>query len=191
MKALVIYESMFGNTRAIAQSIAVGLVRYGDVDIYEVSKAPAQLPEDVSLLVLGGPTHAFTMSREQTRASASQQTDAVVSRGIGIREWIAGLEGRARRIPVATFDTRINHPRWFWGSAARAARRALRRHGFFNVIRAENFFVRGPGGEVTDALLDGEIERALAWGQDLGAMAARRAPRAIPASRGATAAESR
>ncbi|HSL25245.1 MAG TPA: flavodoxin domain-containing protein [Acidimicrobiia bacterium] len=74
MPALVVFESMFGNTEAIAKAVADGLTARMAVDIVEVGVAPAVLSDDVELLVVGGPTHAFGMSRPGTRQKAAEQT---------------------------------------------------------------------------------------------------------------------
>lgn len=66
MHAFVIYESMFGNTRKVAE----GLATSAKVDLREVGAAPATIEGGVDLLVVGGPTHAFSMSRPRTREDA-------------------------------------------------------------------------------------------------------------------------
>jgi len=63
MKALVVYESMFGNTEQIARAIAVGLGESVDVQVAEVTDAPTKPDHEIALIVAGGPTHAFSMSR--------------------------------------------------------------------------------------------------------------------------------
>jgi flavodoxin len=63
MKALVVYESMFGNTEEIAHAIADGLGESVEVQLAEVADAPVEPNPDVALIVVGGPTHAFSMSR--------------------------------------------------------------------------------------------------------------------------------
>ena len=70
MRALVVYESMFGNTEAVARAVADGLAEMHDVDLREVSQAPTEVIGRVDLIVVGGPTHAFSLSRPATRASA-------------------------------------------------------------------------------------------------------------------------
>jgi hypothetical protein len=98
MAALVVFESMFGNTQQIADAITEGLARHLPVEQAEVGAAPAIVGDDVELLVVGGPTHAFGLSRPGTRQSAAQQTqDGLVSTGIGLREWL-GAEKRLRRL---------------------------------------------------------------------------------------------
>ncbi|MGH2736741.1 MAG: flavodoxin family protein [Actinomycetota bacterium] len=166
MSALVVYESMFGNTQAIARDIADGLSSHMSVETVEVGDAPKVVDAGVELLVVGGPTHALGMSRARTRRDAAQQAGhAVVSTGIGIREWLATVQGGSKNIAAAAFDTRINKPR-VPGSAARAAQKRLGRLGFRTVVPAESFWVTGTPGP----LLDGEPERARRWGERLGSI---------------------
>ena len=176
MRALVVYESMFGNTRKIAEAIAAGLASDAasgiEVSVVEVGVAPAALDPQLDLLVAGGPTHAFGLSRPRTRRSAAQQASrGVVSTGIGLREWLAALPPAAG-VTVAAFDTRSAKPRWMPGSAARAAARQLRGLGFRLVGRPARFCVSG----ITGPLVPGEIERAQHWGETLGAAVSARQP---------------
>jgi hypothetical protein len=171
MRAVVMFESMFGNTKRIARSIADGLAAHGTVDAVEVGTAPTALDEDVELVVIGGPTHAFGMSRESTRQSAAKQADgALVSPRIGVREWLASIDRGSGGVAAAVFDTRFKKPRWLVGSAARAAEKHLRRLGFRVVAPAQSFYVSGTKGP----LLDGELERARRWGDMLGSEVALR-----------------
>jgi hypothetical protein len=165
MHALVVYESMFGNTQAVAQAVAEGLGDRVTVTTVEVGAAPAALPDDVELLVVGGPTHAFGMSRPGTRRSAADQAERpLVSTRIGLREWLDALRPAAGDVAAATFDTRINKPR-LPGSAARAAQKRLRRLGFALAAPAQSFRVADTAGP----LLPGEADRALRWGKRLAA----------------------
>jgi flavodoxin len=87
MAAVVVYESMFGNTQTVAEAIAEGLSTTMRVELHEVGAAPAAMERDVDLLVVGAPTHAFGLSRLSTRASAAEQAERpLVSPGIGLRE---------------------------------------------------------------------------------------------------------
>jgi hypothetical protein len=162
-RALVVFESMFGNTRKIAEAIAEGLRTGMAADLAEVGSAPVVLDPEVDLLVVGGPTHAFSMSRQSTRADAGRQgADEPAAAGIGLREWVEQVAAGGARPPVAAFDTKVIRPR-LPGSAARAARNSLRRAGFRPVAPAENFYVHGTPGP----LVDGEPARARAWGEQL------------------------
>ena len=164
MRALVVYESMFGNTRIIAEAIAVGLSTEGmDVEASEVSVTSAQLDADVDLLVVGAPTHTFTLSRTDTRAAAAEQAPRpIVSPGIGLREWLDDLAPNGS-VAVAAFDSHVDKK--VPGSASRSATRRLRRRGYRAIVPPESFYVSGMQGP----LVTGEIDRARLWGAKLGA----------------------
>ncbi|WP_083844025.1 flavodoxin domain-containing protein [Microlunatus phosphovorus] len=162
-KALVVYESMFGNTEKVAHAIGEGLSASLEVEVVEVSEAPVEPGPDVTLVVAGGPTHAFGMTREETRADAIELGAEHGAREFGLREWIDRLPARHGGPSLATFDTRSLGRRRMPGSAARAAARAARRHGYDEAAPAESFFVADTDGP----LVPGELERATDWGRDL------------------------
>ncbi|ADD43141.1 hypothetical protein Snas_3477 [Stackebrandtia nassauensis DSM 44728] len=165
MQVLLVYESMFGNTRDVANAVADGLATHAHVDVTEVGEAPSLLGEDVGLLVVGAPTHGLSLSNAKSRrVAAGQAESALVSQGNGLREWIAQLRPLDTAVPVASFDTRIARP-WIPGSAARAALRRLRRKGFPAALRACSFYVTATMGP----LVDGERDRARRWGVELAA----------------------
>ena len=91
-RALVIFESMFGNTRTIAEAVADGLSSRFVTDLSEVSLAPTRIPEDVSLVVVGGPTHAFGLTRPRTRGCSEPGRRPLVSPAGGLREWLEAVE---------------------------------------------------------------------------------------------------
>jgi len=67
MRAVVVYESMYGNTHQVADAIGRGLATIGDVVVVPVADAGPALVERADLLVVGGPTHIRGMSRASTR----------------------------------------------------------------------------------------------------------------------------
>jgi len=172
MRALVVFESMFGNTKEIAEAVAAGLAERMDVELVEVGVAPTTLAGDVGLLVVGGPTHVMGMSRPSTRQDAARQLagaaeDAaaakeVVSKGVGIREWLTGVDLGRPAPAVAVFDTKLRSP--LPGSAAPKAARLLRRRGA-RVVDRRSFYVLGTPGP----LRDGERDQARRWAADLAA----------------------
>jgi hypothetical protein len=161
MTALVMVESIFGNTRQIAEAIAEGLAAHMQVRVVDVGAAPKRVDDTVELLVVGGPTHAFSLTRQSTRDQAAQQAGgSAVAAQVGLREWLGGLAPGSAA--VATFDTKIASP-WLPGSAAAAARKRLSRLGYRMVARPQNFRVVGSQGP----LVHGEEERARSWGESL------------------------
>ncbi|SEH02673.1 Flavodoxin [Nonomuraea solani] len=165
MDALVVYESMFGNTKQVAEAVAEGLATRLRTEVVEVGAAPARVGPEVGLLVVGGPTHAFSMSRASTRKSAAQQsTQPLVSQGNGVREWLAVLGTASAALASAAFDTRVAKPR-MPGSAARGIAKRLRRLGVKAAAPAQSFYVTGTEGP----LVAGELERARQWGESLAA----------------------
>jgi hypothetical protein len=169
MHTVVIYESMFGNTRQIAEAIAEGVGSAGTVDLVRVTDADAGLVDDADLVVVGGPTHTWGMSRPKTRQgvpnyAAKPGSDLILepgaSSGPGVREWISSLGARHGR--AAAFDTRLNAPAIFTGKASGGIDRALSSHGLVAVVGPESFLVTKQGH-----LLPDELDRARAWGQGL------------------------
>ncbi len=159
-KALVVFESLWGNTEQVARAIAVGLQESVEVEVVDVREAPDS-PGDVDLVVAGGPTHAFSMTRASTREDAVKQGAPHGSGEPGLREWLAAQRGAHHRI--ATFDTRVTKVHHLPGSAARSAARSARKHGYDVAADPESFYVMDMEGP----LAEGELERATAWGRSL------------------------
>lgn len=161
MRALVVYETIWGNTGQIAQAIATGLNATHDVEVIDSETAPKEL-DPYDLVVVGGPTHAFSMTRASTRASAVASDGAPRAPHRGIREWFVQVTPPGRPVSAAAFDTRVNSPR-LPGSAAKAAKRELRQLGCEIIAKQQSFRVHGYEGP----LIDGELDRAEQWGRDL------------------------
>ena len=162
MTALIVTESLFGNTLAIAEAIGGGIAEIlggAGVRVLHASEAPAELPTEVDLLVVGAPTHLLSMPNAGTRHDA-ERNGAVISQHHGVREWIDTVAIPAG-LRVATFDTSIPS-RVRLGTAADAAARALRCRGAETTV-GPSFWVTGMEGP----LADGELGRATAWGREL------------------------
>jgi len=169
MRAMVVYESMFGNTQQVAEAVAAGLATHMTVELLEVGAAPPAIGEDITLLVVGGPTHAFGLSRESTRKSAAEQAHgSVVSTRIGLREWLDAVSNGTHGVAAAAFDTHVKAH--VPGSAARAAQKRLRQRGFRIIAPAESFYVHGTPGP----LEEGELNRARRWAASIVGEEARR-----------------
>src|SRR4051794_16604012 len=95
MDALVVYESMYGNTHEVAEAIGRGLAKECAVRVVPVSEATSSLVASVDLLVVGGPTHVHGLSRESTRRAAIDDAKPELeidpdAAGDGLREWFDG-----------------------------------------------------------------------------------------------------
>jgi flavodoxin len=157
MKALVVYDSFFGNTEKIALAIGDALSSQGDVQTLRVGDVKPEHLAGLDLLVVGSPTRAF---------SASPATKA----------WLKALAPNSLRgVRVAAFDTRadmndVNSRALtafvkLFGYAAEPIANSLTKRGGMLVIPAEGFFIKDKEGP----LKDGEIERATAWGRQIAA----------------------
>ncbi len=180
MRALVVYESMYGNTHVVASNVADGLRATHEVTLVPVAGATADLVAGADLLVVGGPTHMHGLSSPASRRMATQAAAKPASGlsldpdacGPGLREWLKrdwlkALGGlRVGPVLAAAFDTRFNGVAAFTGHASRGIGRLLKRHGYRLAAAPESFLV---GQQNT--LLDGEAARARRWGAALGVIA--------------------
>jgi hypothetical protein len=165
-RALVVFESLFGDARAIAHAIADGLSPTIPTDVVAAADAPAEVPGDVRLLVVGGPNHALSMPRPSTREGAMKQYGAeVADPSRGLHEWLDAVRVVGQDTRAAAFDTRSDHPKLLvkMDHASRTEEKLLRRHGLRIVAPAEHFYVADAKGP----LLDGEQDRARQWGASL------------------------
>ena len=183
MRVLVVYESVLGNTRVIAEAVASGIrstAPHAAVRCLPASRVLAE-PVEADLVVVGGPTHFFGLPAERTRriwvegvlrrgraegATASLEPGAA---GPGLREWFEELAARPPGPPAAAlaaaFDTRLG--RTVSRGAARRIGQLLRRHGYRLIARPRGFVVE----DLTGPLRPGERDRAEAWGAQVAAVA--------------------
>ena len=166
MRALVIYESMFGDNQQVARAIASGLDEGGvPAESIEVGVAAQSVEPDIDLLVVGSPNHATAMPRASTRRGAADQSDApLVSQGIGVREWLGGAT-LPTGIRTAAYDTRGIRPKAIvmMDHASSSIEKELAKLGGSRLAAAEHFRVMDMKGP----LAPGELERAHAWGVTL------------------------
>lgn len=162
--AIVVYESMFGATQQIADAIAAGLAATCRCTVVEVAHAPTVIDRNVDLVVVGAPTHAWGLSTQETRLEAQTEVSRpVISREMGVREWLPALVVLGSRTRTAAFDTHVKE-RWVPGSAGHRIARALRHKGLTVTGSPASFRVEG----LTGPLLPRELERAREWGATLG-----------------------
>lgn len=168
METLIVYESMFGSTRRLAESIAEGL---RDRGLRVVVSPAATAPSDVGgygLVIVGAPTHAHTLPNAASRTQAAEwaadpgrnlelEPDALSA---GVREWIDDVR-TTNGTEWAAFSTRVDMPRIFAGDSAAAIARRLRRRGT-EIIARSDFLV-----DRDSRLLPDQEERARSWAGEL------------------------
>jgi flavodoxin len=148
MNALVVYDSLYGNTERIARAIGDALAdRAGDkARVVRPGGVDADDVEAVDLLIVGSPTHG------------GQATEAIQ----GLLTRLEGTLPAGTR--VAAFDTRLaTRLVAIFGYAAGRIGRALEEAGGTLVAPPEGFVVKGKEGP----LRDGELERAADWAREL------------------------
>ncbi len=164
MKAIVVYESLWGNTAAIAQAIAAGLGP-GATAMSTAAATPAAVA-GADLVVAGSPLFAFQLPTEKIRATIQGKAHSFPKppdfSHPSLRFWLEKLPaGRGR---AAAFETRM----WFSpGGATGAILKGLKKAGYEPLERGRRFRVAGMYGP----LKDGELERARAWGTHLARLA--------------------
>jgi len=168
MRVVVVYESLWGSTAAIARAIAEG---FGpDARAMSTSEASVEAITGVDLIIAGAPVHSLNLPSEQTREWARVGhmgpggAPADLSHPM-MRTWLARLPKGAAH--AAAFDTRVKS--WYgWGAASRILA-ALQQAGYTPLARPRGFYVTGhPVLPRTNGVLrDGETERARKWGADL------------------------
>jgi flavodoxin I len=144
MKALIVYDSVYGNTEKIARAIAEAITPSNEVKILRAGEANPSELASIDLLIVGSPTHAGRpMSAVQNLLNK-----------------VPELQG----VNVAAFDTRIPTKlvRVFGYAAGRIANN-LKKKGSTLIASPEGFFVTGGQGP----LKEGELERAAAWAKGI------------------------
>ncbi len=166
MHAIVIFESHWGNTAAVARAVAEGI----GPDAKAMSTADVT-PSDVKhadLVVAGAPLMAFGLPSERAIDGIRSDPKAPPAKldHPALRTWLdelgpVAIDGGTHR--AAAFETKL---RWSPGGATDAIDDRLRRAGFRTVARGEKFFVKGIHGP----LRTGELERARQWGAYLASL---------------------
>jgi flavodoxin len=145
MKALIIYDSTFGNTEHIAQAIAQKLREYGPVQLVPVEEAGRLELKETQLLLLGCPTQRYDLTP-------------------AVRAFLENIpRGTLQGVMAAAFDTRYRMSSWLSGSAAWDIAQHLQEAGATLILPPESFFVAGIRGPLDE----GEIERAMQWATTL------------------------
>jgi flavodoxin I len=148
MKAIIIFDSFFGNTEKIAKEIKKVLSKKHEVSIVNVKDAKSCDIKDFDTLIIGSPTRAF---------SPSENT-------VSFLKELGSLDGKK----FLTFDTRADIadvPKLLglimkvFGYADKKIAKHLRAKGAEELSPSRGFFVNDKEGP----LKDDEIERVRDW----------------------------
>ena len=155
MKALIVYDSFFGNTEKIAQSIGKAFGTSNEDAVCKVSGVKKDMLQGLDYLIVGSPTRAFSPSP-------------------AIRSFLKGIsKDQLAGVKVAAFDTRIamtdKVPGFLrfmanlFGYADKPILDNLKKKGGKEALPSEGFFVLDSEGP----LKEGELDRALEWGKKI------------------------
>jgi len=170
MKAFVVFESEFGATRQIAESIEVGLGESVSTELVNIHAVGSVVLAPDDLLIVGAPTHARSLPTAASRADGAAHSSADYRShqlepepfAPGVREWLDTL--RLDATSCAAFATTAQIPRLLSGSAAVGIMKRLRNAGGSQAGPAQDFVVDKQGAPVA-----GELARAQEWGRALAA----------------------
>jgi hypothetical protein len=163
MNALVVYESLWGNTAAVARAVAEGLGP--GARALSTAAATPDVVAAADLIVAGSPVLGFKLPTERMRQGALANPGGRPPHPADLshpsmRSWLDALApGQGRS---AAFDTQVRGP---FGKAAPAIAAALEKAGYARLAEPVGFVVAGKFGP----LRDGELERARRWGAELAA----------------------
>ncbi len=158
MKALVAYDSAYGNTEQIARAIGRALRSEQDVETLRVGDVTPQKLQSISVLVVGSPTQKFSPTAATNALLKRIPKDGL--RGVKVAAFDTRItEAEVERIKILAFFVKI------FGYAAEPIAGKLQKKGGELAIAPEGFYVGGTEGP----LLDGELERAAAWARKIAA----------------------
>jgi len=168
MKSVVVYESLWGHTEAIARALAEGLGS-GATAMSTTEATPGAIA-GADLIVAGAPVHMMHLPTPSTREKARERGERPGATApdlsqVSMIDWLANLP--TSRGACAGFDTRIESQRG--GASGSRIVRGLKRRGYRALVKPARFVVDrvedNPGSNVR--LREGELDRARDWGAAL------------------------
>ena len=164
MNAVVVYESLWGNTAAVARAVADGIGP--QTRCLTTDEAAPDVIAEADLIVAGAPVLGFRLGGDQMRAAiARDEANAPKPPDLShpsLRSWLEQLPHGSGQ--SAAFETRIW---WSPRGATGDIETRLERAGYPPIAKAQKFVVADKYGP----LREGELERAHQWGQELAAVA--------------------
>jgi flavodoxin len=153
---MVVYDSAYGNTEKVAQAIGAALGTPGEVEVLRVGEIRPEQLAGLNLLIVGSPTQKFSPTGATTRFLKSIPEDGL--RGVGVAAFDTRFpEGEIDKVRILAFFVRL------FGYAAKPIADRLVKKGGELAVAPEGFYV----GATEGPLLEGELERAAAWAQEI------------------------
>lgn len=160
MRAIVVYQSLLGNTAAIAKAIAEGIGP--EAKALSTREASPEVLKDVELLIIGSPVLGFSLPSEKMiesiRGNPGKAPNPPDLSQPPMRTWLGTLTPGSKKF--AAFETRVKGP---FCKATPAIEESMKKLGYERVAEAQQFIVEGKFGP----LKAGEIERAWGWVTEL------------------------
>lgn len=155
MKATIIYDSYFGNTEKIAQTIHQVIVKDFDTKLFNIQKSTPEIDKDTKLLIIGSPTRAFRPTENISKMIKSLGKESL------------------KDVYIASFDTRANLEKVnngflnfmvkLFGYAAEPINKELVKKGGISIVNPEGFLVEESEGPLSS----GENDRAKKWAEEI------------------------
>jgi flavodoxin I len=156
MKALVVYDSVFGNTEKVAQAIGQALGSPEDVKVVQASDAKPEQLVGLTLLIVGSPTRQFSPTGATTGFLKSVPKHGL--KGVKVAAFDTRFtESAIEKVRILAFFVKI------FGYAAKPTADRLQKKGGELVVPPEGFYV----GDTEGPLLEGELERAADWARQI------------------------
>ncbi|MCW4020502.1 MAG: flavodoxin family protein [Candidatus Bathyarchaeota archaeon] len=134
-KAIVVYDTRFGNTEKIAKALAQGIAGQGTkVECLKVEEVKVSKLADYDLIAIGGPTHVLGVSQSMKKFLGKLRN--------------ADIKGKK----AFAFDTKLKHR--FAGSAAKGIEKRLRKLGLDIVKPHVSAMVAGKEGPLEDGMTE-------------------------------------
>jgi flavodoxin len=155
MKALIVYDSVFNNTKKIAMAIGYALGPQKNVGIFHVNDIRPEYYSGLRVLVAGSPTRGFRPTKDMTRFLRNIPEN--LFKGVRIAAFDTRMSMKDVKVPILHFLVRI------FGYAAEPISRKLQKKGGVQVVNPEGFIVKNSEGP----LREGELERAAGWARQI------------------------
>jgi len=155
MKALIVYDSFFGNTEQVARTMGQALEPKMDVDVLPITEVKPEQLTDLQLLIVGSPTRAFSPSPDTKQFLKNVPKQALS--GVKVTAFDTRISVEDTGSAILSFFVKI------FGYAAKPIADRLQKKGGELAKPPEGFYVADTEGPMKE----GELERAAQWAAEL------------------------